>query len=206
MSASLSKALEYSFKLNPDQRKVLSLFDGESQVHFKEGWWTLKELGWSEAKALKTVRSLYGIVGFSEYPWMVRKPTGVVRTSLILGYSIPSQNKEAVEKAFTNGGIFTKSFQESDINVLRALYERDSTLNQGKTRAWSPRFHQTEVAQLAQVSQLAARERLERLTGLLAVSSLQQITAVSDDKLIYSYGSRWFIPRSRLADVKQVIS
>lgn len=166
----------------------------------------IKKIGGSETNAKRIVRSLYGILSLYEYPSFKFN-----RKGKILYYYLPHKNYAPVQDALNNRGIFKGKIEQRDINILRAIYNRDKELKERYGKNWNPRFHETEIAKLSNKGKKSVRNSLDRLIGILAETNIQEIFELPShdgdysNDFIYIYKPRWFLPTARISTAKEII-
>ncbi|MCK4497002.1 MAG: hypothetical protein KAU24_02340 [Candidatus Aenigmarchaeota archaeon] len=163
---------------------------------------TLKKLDWSESKARRIIRSLYGIFEIDEEePWHYHDKTCYHH------FHIPEENTQSVRKALGGDGRFLGEVEIEDIPVLKAVYKRDKELKSRYGCTWNPRFYPTEVARRSHTTKGKARKSLDRLVGVLARTSRRYWKDVTIDdarEVIMIYRPQWFLPTARVPQAEHV--
>lgn len=125
-------------------------------------------------------------------PYQVKRLThelmgilGVSAKTLMFGrewysrYFVDPLNIDALDATNISGGIvddsdnwsygpFRKILEQGDVNILRAVWQKDQQLRDSYSHFWIPGFHATEISKLAGVEPSEVRDAIPRLAGLLA--------------------------------------
>ena len=146
----------------------------------------------------RQLRRLYGIVSNV-------RGTGIEhghQKGVISFYFIPTIILTNVKQAIDSKS-FEISFEDSDLNVLRAVYKRSLELGKLCGRYCNPEFHENEIAKQCKINPLEAKESLDRLIGLLQLSLIREKTG--REFTIYYHKRRWILPRARLEDAEKIL-
>lgn len=194
----------YTIQLNQDQMDLLGIIPRIYGFR-PEDEKILSDLGWNERKATEVVRSLQGILCMGEVNR--RSSPGTYYPA----YFLPEVNREAVERAFDNGGRFEKEINQVDLQVLRSMLQRDSQLRQMRRNPHraAPRFHPTEISQLSGLPPKVVRVSMERMIGLLGFVSVDTHFPVGFvDNVRHTYSGstpNWFIPPAHRGVVEELV-
>ncbi len=179
------KSLSYSIFLNDRaQRIICKLIHGNKGVfcfgsfdrkfpspkEFINGeentYLNLSDFGGNELTAVKVIRELYGIVGVYDVYAM--------RSGRLVydGFFIPDENKDALKKTLScsGRGVFCKTLNMSDLEVLSVVHQRDSDLKKSRGIYWNPRIHPHWIARRLgrSIDDPKLSDSLDRLVGLLS--------------------------------------
>ncbi|MBS3092822.1 hypothetical protein J4466_05385 [Candidatus Pacearchaeota archaeon] len=191
--------VHYQIYLGSNQSNLLTKFslkDGQHTIDF------YKDFGWSESKRKEVLKSLYGIVGIYQ-----------LSEGAINKFYIPEQLLPSFREARKNKSVFEGSFEDLDLEVLEAIYVKNSELRKKYGLNWNPRFHKKEVARLSNRNETSAVESLDRLVGILGIVNIQDYlhktwnSRKSASKIwtVNYYAKRWFLPSARIPDVERVL-
>lgn len=144
---------------------------------------------WSPEQGKKLVRNLFGIVGLED--------RGRHRYSWYSHFFVDKSNREAVQKALNDGGVFRKTIDSESLPVLSAIHNRTIELREKYGWNFYPRFTIKEVSERTGLSKQKTKKCIQDLVGILATVMEPCMITTRKGDIRSSVQYKWFIPQSR---------
>jgi hypothetical protein len=153
---------------------------------------------WSPHQGKKITRNLFGIIGIYDKHARWRK-------NYYSDFFVPEENKEAVERAKKDHGLFVKTIKKESLPALAFIYDRTVELREQFGSRFYPRFTIKEVSERINSKKKKTDTYLEDLTGVLAMMVEPVLIPKDEDSFWSTSQTKWFIPRSRMKLVRDIL-